>query len=95
MKGGSKISKTELIKEFIKVANSHYPNLDIWFDYNEDLDEYMIWHDDLHLEFQDNNFKKTVGKIAHDILFNNDVYNFSFGCDYRGFDKNTKEGNIS
>lgn len=55
----------------------------------------MIWHDDLHLEFQDNNFKKTVGKIAHDILFNNDVYNFSFGCDYRGFDKNTKEGNIS
>jgi len=91
MKGGLKINKTELIKEFIKVVNLHYPNLYICFDYSEDLDEYMIWHDDLHLEFQDNNFKKTVGKIAHDVLFNNDVYNFSFGYDYKEFHENTKE----
>lgn len=51
---------------------------------NEDI-KISKGKDDLHLEFQDNNFKKTVGKIAHDVLFNNDVYNFSFGCDYRGF----------
>ncbi len=50
----------------------------------------MIWHNDLYLEFQDSDFKKTVGKIAHDILFANDIYNFSFGYDYKDFYKNTR-----
>ena len=90
MKGGLKINKTELIKEFIKVVNLHYPNLYIQYNYNENLDEYMIWHDNLYLEFQDSDFKKTVGKVARDILFDNDVYNFSFGYDYKRFYKNTK-----
>ena len=76
------VDRVELIKEFIGKIKSYYPELYINFDYDKELDEYEIWHNDPQLEFQDNEFKKLVGKIAQDIFFDNNIYNFSFGYDY-------------
>jgi len=50
------VDRVELIKEFIGKIKSYYPELYINFDYDKELDEYEIWHNDPQLEFQDNEF---------------------------------------
>lgn len=76
------MDKIELIKKFVNKINFYYPELYINFSYDEGLDEYEIWHNDPQLEFQDSEFKRIIGQIAQDILFDNNVYNFSFGYDH-------------
>ncbi len=76
------MDKIELIKNFVDKIRLCYPKLYINFGYDGELDEYEIWHNDPQLEFQDSEFKKNIGQIAQDVLFDNNIYNFSFGYDY-------------
>lgn len=87
------VDKIELIKKFVNKVNSYYPGLYINFSYDEGIDEYEIWHNNPQLEFQDSEFKKIVGQIAQDILFDNNVYNFSFGYDHHKTKKIEKRKN--
>lgn len=72
----------ELIKKFKDKVIAHYPELYIDFEYDSELDEYDIWHNDPELEFKDEKFKKFIGKTAQEVFFDNNIYNFSFGYDY-------------
>ena len=76
------MDKIKLIEKLVNKINFYYPELYIDFSYDERLDEYEIWHNNPQLEFQDSEFKRIIGQIAQDILFDNNVYNFSFGYDH-------------
>lgn len=72
----------KLIENFISRIICKYPSLKIGYDYDDNLDEYDIWHTDQNLEFNDKDFKAYVAKMAKDYLFKNNIYNFSFGYDH-------------
>ena len=77
-------NRTELIKKFKDRIIARYPELYVDFEYDSEQDEYDIWHNNPELEFNDEKFIKFVGEAAQEILFNNNIYNFSFGYDYFG-----------
>ncbi len=72
----------ELIEEFKGQIKDRYPGLYIDFDYDSDLDEYDIWHNDSDLEFKDDDFTEFVGRKAQELFYDNEIYNFSFGYDH-------------
>lgn len=72
----------EMIKEFISQILTRYPNLHIAYSYDDELDEYDIWHNSPELEFNDEDFSKYVGQQADGLLFKNGIYNFSFGYNH-------------
>lgn len=74
--------QTDLIGKFINTIKDRYSELHIDYEYDPELDEYDIWHNNAELEFHNEEFISYVGKIARDILFSNYIYNFSFGYDY-------------
>jgi len=78
----------ELIKKFKDKVAAHYPELYIDFEYDSELDEYDIWHDNFELEFRDEKFMKFISEVAQEVFFDNNIYNFSFGYDYH----KTKDG---
>ena len=87
----------ELIKKFKDKVAAHYPELYIDFEYDSELNEYDIWHNDPELEFKDEKFKKFIGKTAQEVFFDNNIYNFSFGYDYykaQELENKTKEYTI-
>lgn len=70
------------INKFMEVIKNNYPALYIDYEYDEENDEYLIWHNDMHLQFENNEFIKYVGNKAQDLLYGKDIYNFSFSYDY-------------
>ena len=72
----------EKIELFINKIKEQYPDLNIFVDYDEEVDEYDIWHTDAKLQFEDSNFCKFVGSLMQEYLFSNGIYNFSFGYDH-------------
>jgi hypothetical protein len=70
------------VNEFISKISTEYPSIHIDYEYDSDENEYIIWHNDSKLEYDDPKFKSFVAKAARDYLFNNNIYNFSFGYDY-------------
>lgn len=88
-------NRTELIKKFKDRIIARYPELYVDFEYDVELDEYDIWHNSPELEFNSEKFIKFVGEAAQEILFNNNIYNFSFGYDYfRAKELKTREYTI-
>lgn len=77
----------ELIESFIKAIKNEYPSLIIGYDFDDEMDQYDIWHIDSNLEFSDKNFKSFVAEKAREYLFNNNIYNFSFGYDHYKYKK--------
>lgn len=73
---------TELIESFINAIKNKYPSLTIGFDFDNEIDQYDIWHVDSKLEFNNKDFKRFVAEKAREYLFNNNIYNFSFGYDH-------------
>lgn len=71
--------RTQLIQEFINSIKVKYPNLHIRYEYDLEIDEYYIWHDNWELEYKNKEFLHFVGEKAQEILFDNGIYNFSFG----------------
>lgn len=71
-----------LIEQFIADIKADYPDLYINYDYDEEKDEYEIWHNDSNLEYKDARFKKIVGINAEKWLFSNDIFNFYFAYDH-------------
>lgn len=73
---------SELIKEFISQVLEGYPSLHVDYSYDNELDEYDIWHNNHELEFDSEDFLQYVGKKADELLFQNKIYNFSFGYNH-------------
>lgn len=80
--GGFKMKENKLIKRFISRIKERYPHLIIDYDHYPESDEYDIWHVDYKLQFEDIEFLKYVGELMKEILFDNEVFNYSFGYDY-------------
>lgn len=70
------------INKFMEVIKNNYPALYIDYEYDEENDEYQIWHNDMHLQFESNEFIKYVGNKAQDLLYGKNIYNFSFSYDH-------------
>ena len=68
-----------LVKKFMKEVNNFYPELVIKCRYNPGNNEYEIRHNNAQLEFQDSIFNSIIANLAQRILFDNNIYNFSFG----------------
>ncbi len=71
-----------MIEQFIADIKTDYPDLYIDYDYDEENDEYEIWHNDPNLEYNDARFKRIVGIKAEKWLFDNDIFNFCFTYDH-------------
>jgi len=71
-----------LIKKFISVVKSSFPELYIDFEYVADLDCYQIWHNDEYLEFKDKHFRIFTTKLLSDIFLEKDIYNVFLTYDY-------------
>ncbi|MCQ4924959.1 hypothetical protein NE686_17800 [Tissierella carlieri] len=77
-----RLSIDKKIRGFICEISNKYPSLKIEYDYDSDLDLYDIWHTDQYLQFNDKNFKQYIAEKAREYLFDNNIYNFSFGYDH-------------
>ena len=78
------MNKTErLIQEFISKIKSKYGSaVDVQYEYNIKNKEYDIWHNNAQLQFESKEFQEFIGEQINTILFDNDVFDFSFGYDY-------------
>ena len=60
------INIIELINKFKGKILARHPELyTLILEYDSELNEYDIWHNDPELEFKDEKFKKFIGKTAH------------------------------
>ena len=73
----------ELINCFILKVKERYSHLNICVEYNKNTNEYIIEHDNSKLQYEDKEFLVYVGKQIKEILYNNNIYNFSFGYVYK------------
>lgn len=76
------MDKQILIKKFISQISEIYPSLHIDYEYDIEEDEYTIWHNNSELEFNNDSFSKFIGEKAEELLFKNNIFNFSIGYDY-------------
>ncbi|HHV46116.1 MAG TPA: hypothetical protein GXX53_04355 [Tissierellia bacterium] len=76
------MNSKQLIEEFVLRIQKKYPFIHIGYEYDDEIDEYDIYHDDWELEFNNKEFMEYVGQQADELLFSNGIYNFSFGYDY-------------
>lgn len=76
------MKEINLILQFISQISSRYPLITIAYEYDEEQNEFIIWHNDCDLEFNNPTFSKYIGEIADEYLFKNKIYNFSFGYDH-------------
>lgn len=72
------MEKYEYIEEFILAIQEEYPELEINYRYNEELDEYDVIHNSPNLAKNDREFGNFVHEKAQEYLFANDVVNFYF-----------------
>lgn len=77
------IDAEKYIIKFIEKLKTQYPELIIDYEYNEEEDQYKIWHTNREIQSSNtNNFLDYCGNLLRTILYNNNIYNFSFGYDY-------------
>lgn len=74
--------ENQFVETFISQIKGKYKDIIINYEYNEELDEYDIWHNNKILQFESEDFLTFVGTLMKKILHSNDVFNFSFGYDY-------------
>lgn len=76
------MSIENIIKNFIAQIHMRYPALHIEYEYDEDTNEYDIWHNNSNLEFDDDDFLKYCSDVASELFYKNNIYNFTFGYDH-------------
>jgi len=80
-----RIRGEEFIQEFIRANKDKYPDLYIDYDYDLESDWFKIWHNDFQMRFVNwsinYEFSAFIGQMIKDILYKNNIYNFSFGYD--------------
>lgn len=72
------LERYEYIEEFILAVQEEYPELDIEYSLDEEANEFIISHNSEELQSNDD-FNDKVGRLAQDMLFENDIYNFFIG----------------
>jgi hypothetical protein len=77
------IDAEKYIIEFIEKITAQYPELKIDYEYNEEEDYYRVRHTNKYLQFGNTTeFLNHSGNLLRTILYDNNIYNFSFGYDY-------------
>ena len=77
------IDAEKYIVKFIGEIKTQYPELIIEYEYDEKEDQYKIWHTNREIQFGNtSDFLDCCGNLLRTILYNNNIYNFSFGYDY-------------
>jgi len=77
------IDTEKYIIKFIEKIKIQYPELIIEYEYDENEDQYKIWHTNREIQSSNtNDFLDYCGNLLRTILYNNNIYNFSFGYDY-------------
>ena len=77
------IDAEKYIIKFIEKIKIQYPELIIEYEYDEKEDQYKIWHTNREIQSSNtNDFLDYCGNSLRTILYNNNIYNFSFGYDY-------------
>jgi len=71
------------IIRFIEKLKSQYPELIVDYKYNKEEDQYKIWHTNREIQSSNtNDFLDYCGNLLRIVLYNNNIYNFSFGYNY-------------
>jgi hypothetical protein len=76
------------VDKFIYEFNKTYPSVKIDYSYDAECEIFDIWHDSSSLQFENKDFLKQVGMLIKNILYDNEVFNISFGYDYSKTTKN-------
>jgi hypothetical protein len=71
------------IDTFIAKLKERYCDLNIGYDCDAETDQYNIWHTDSDLQFNNKDFLVFTGTLIVDLFYRNDIFNISFGYDYR------------
>jgi uncharacterized UPF0160 family protein len=61
------------IEDVIKRISSKYPKLIIGYKFDGEC--YFIWHNDEHLEYEDEEFRRYTGKLLYDYFIKDDFFN--------------------
>jgi|GEM_PF-5886742 len=70
------------IQKFIVLLRKEYPTILINYSYDKEEDFYSIQHNSKELQFNNEEFLNKVGQLINEVLYENDIYNFSFGYDF-------------
>lgn len=70
------------IEYFVSRIKKLYPSLDVDFSYDEKGNQFSIWHTDPELQFNNDQFLKDIGWLIKEVLYAENIYNFSFGYDH-------------
>jgi|GEM_PF-4160518 len=70
------------IDRFIYEFNKVYPMVKVDYSYDSESEIFDIWHDNSNMQFENKDFLKQVGTLIKGILYDNGVFNISFGYDY-------------
>lgn len=71
----------DLIIEFISKIKQKY-DINIYYKYNNETNEYDIWHNDVDLQFYNKEFRCFTGKLLKEMFYNKSIFGFSFGYNY-------------
>lgn len=89
--------KEYLIKEFIKSIKQKFYGFSflINYDFNEDSNDFYIWHNSNELQFENDNFREFVSDKMEELFFSNEFYDFNFGYDkHQNFNKSSELNNL-
>lgn len=76
------LKQQDYIEKFISELKNRYPEVNFGYSYDEDCKLFDIWHDSDTLQFENQNFLEQVGLLIKNILYDNEIYNISFGFDF-------------
>lgn len=82
MKGVGEVETYEYIEEFIIAIQEEYPELDIKYQYDEEIDEYEMSYNTSDFDYDEVGLDRFLQKTANDMLFNNGIFNIHFGDEY-------------
>ena len=76
--------RNKTCEEIIKQIKDKYPDLKTGYYYDDNIDEFIICHDNKELEFNNIEFNEFIGRILYESVLKNKIFNIVFGydCDF-------------
>lgn len=71
-----------LIKEFISHIEKEFGNIKIKYTYDPVEDMHWVYHNNEKLEYKNPKFQQFVGYLVKNLIFENNIFNFSFAYSY-------------
>ena len=70
-----------LLDDFIANIKNEYSDLELGYEYIDNEDYYLVWHNNEKLETESDDFMAFVGCLLEKELFSRNIYNVSFSYD--------------